>query len=170
MCIEIFYGEAYWQKWMTFHKTLSTYWQILSLRKNQDWQNFPLPRLRIMYVRLGLCYLWFWEKLALSKYTLGSIHIWSSVRPKFGFGIGNWNQGPILVLEPKSFFFCDRNFNFSTFSHFFSHFLGIYKLFLSLKINPDLQKWFKNYLIFGKKTLVLGALLWWDKIPHAIGN
>ena len=36
-----------------------------------------------------------------------------SVRPKFGFGIGNQNQGPIWVSvsEPKLFF--------SKFTHFF---------------------------------------------------
>ena len=48
-----------------------------------------------------------------------------SVQPKPGFGIGNRNQGPILVLVPI-FFFRNRNFFFQNFSKVsnISHFLG----------------------------------------------
>ena len=52
-------------------------------------------------------------------------YIWSSVQPKPGFGIRNQNQGPISVSEPK-FFFRNRNFFFSNFSHFFLILGGIY--------------------------------------------
>ena len=51
-----------------------------------------------------------------------------SVRPKFGFGIGNRNQGPIsiLVSEPKLFFRNRNVFLFQIFLIFF-RFFGEYK-------------------------------------------
>jgi hypothetical protein len=51
-----------------------------------------------------------------------------SVQPKQGFGIGNRNQGLILVSVPIFFF------------NIFSSF----KFFLSLKIKTDLKKQFKS--------------------------
>ena len=40
-----------------------------------------------------------------------------SVRPKPGFGIGNWNPGPILVLVSEAKFFFKLHI-FLIFSHF----------------------------------------------------
>ena len=52
----------------------------------------------------------------------------SSVRPKFGFGIGNRNQGPISVsVSEPNFFFSETNFFFFIIFLIFSHFLGEYK-------------------------------------------
>ena len=63
---------------------------------------------------------------------------WTSVRPKFGFDIGNRNQGPISVSEPK-FFFPKPKLFFSNFTLFFL-LLGGNTCFRSLKINLALQK------------------------------
>ena len=67
-----------------------------------------------------------------------------SVRPKFGFGIGNRNQGPISVSvsEPK-FFFPKPKLFFSNFTLFFL-LLGGIQVFISLEINLALQKQFKS--------------------------
>ena len=67
----------------------------------------------------------------------GALGAQGSVRPKFGFGIGNRNQGPILVLEQKNFLPKPKLF-FSNFSHFFPILRGI-QVFISLKMNPDLK-------------------------------
>ena len=63
-----------------------------------------------------------------------------SVRTKFGFGIGNRNQGPILVSvsEPK-FFFSETETHFFKFSHVFLLLRRIW-VFKNLKLNTDLQK------------------------------
>ena len=42
----------------------------------------------------------------------------SSVRPKFGFGIGNRNQGPISVSVSEPIFFFRNDFFFQIFSCF----------------------------------------------------
>ena len=70
-------------------------------------------------------------------------YIVASVRPKFGFGIENRNQGPIsvppvLVSEPRFFFSKTETLFFNFFSFFPT--LGGIQVFTSLKINPDLQK------------------------------
>ena len=50
----------------------------------------------------------------------------SSVRLKFGFGIGNRNQGPISVSEPN-IFFPKRKLFFSIFFQIFSCFSASYE-------------------------------------------
>ena len=72
----------------------------------------------------------------------------TSVRPKPGLGIGNQNQGPILVSVLEPFFFDTETFVFnffqaSKFTHFFP-LLGRIQVLISLKIDPDLQKYFKR--------------------------
>ena len=50
----------------------------------------------------------------------------SSVQPKPSFGIGNWNQGPILVSVSESIFFFQNRFFFSNFFFLvFFCFLGL---------------------------------------------
>ena len=94
---------------------------------------------------------------------------YTSMQPKPGFGIRNLNQGPILVSEPEPFFFPKTKLFFSNFSHFFP-LLGGMQVFISLKINPDLQKESKKYLMFGGKFGFRGPFYDGKKIPHAISN
>ena len=55
-----------------------------------------------------------------------------------------------------------------TFSHFFL-LLGEIQVFISLKMNPNLQKWFFNYLMF-RRNFGFGPFYDGRKITHAIGN
>ena len=75
----------------------------------------------------------------------------SSVQPKPGLGIGNRNQGPILVSVLKPIFFSETETFFSETETFFSNFFNLSNFsyvftflgdisFVSLKINLKLQK------------------------------
>ena len=76
------------------------------------------------------------------NYTANALY--SGVRPKPGFGIGNQNQGPISVLVSKTHvFFSETETYFFKFFQIFSCFsasLGEYEFSKSLKLNTDLQK------------------------------
>ena len=63
-----------------------------------------------------------------------------------------------ILIRAEIFFSCNQNF-FKTFYSFLL-ILGRTKVFISLKINLALQKWF---ILCLKEILVLGALLWWKK-------
>ena len=72
------------------------------------------------------------------KAKINYIDVHCSVRPKFGFGMGNRNQGTISVSEPKKKF-PKPKLLFSNFTHFFL-LLGGIQVFISLKVNLALQK------------------------------
>ena len=92
------------------------------------------------------------------------VYVQTSVRPKPGFGIGNRNQGPISVLEPKLFFFPKPK------HIFFSKIFKFSYVFLLLGGYKFLKAWnwtqiFKNNLkifIIWQQIWFLGALwvLW----------
>ena len=81
-----------------------------------------------------------------------SVYCTTSVWPKPGFGIGNRNQGPILVLELKLFLLI---FFFSFFFSLFHVFPLLGTVLKSLKLNTHLQK----YLIFGSKLGFRGPFI-----------
>ena len=99
----------------------------------QVWNTGELLKLLSAVLALRMCSFFCWKKFylycSLQYLKFGREKPWMSnstwecfsVRPKFGFGIGNRNQGPISVsvLEPKLEHF------FSNFSHFFPLLWGI---------------------------------------------
>ena len=83
-----------------------------------------------------------------------------SVWPKPGFGIGNRNQSPISVSEPK-FFFPKPKLSVSNFSHVSHFFLGDMS-FYKLENKPRSSKIIWKYLKFGSKFGFKG--------PFVMGN
>ena len=83
--------------------------------------------------------------------TLGTIQVLRQQRSGWPWVVCDRNQGLILVsVSEPIFFFRNRNFFFSIFSfklQFFLFFfppLGEVQVFISFRINPDLQKQFKR--------------------------
>ena len=105
-------------------------------------------------------FLLFWQKYVPNS---KNFNFSGSLRPKPGFGIGPRNQGPISVSEP--IFFPEtlkKNFYQASNCSHFPPLFGEIQVLISLKINPDLQKWFKSIQCL-EENLILGALLWWKK-------